>query len=81
MPLRSSPSERVTHRVCCSTGGHGHWMSEECTVFAEGCKSSNGSVSLLLELSVPYVPVAGFHSYGENYLTELNQTLAGLLLG
>lgn len=56
-------------------------MSEECTVFAEGCKSSNGSVSLLLELSVPYVPVAGFHSYGENYLTELNQTLAGLLLG
>jgi hypothetical protein len=26
-------------------------------------------------------PVAGFHSYGENYLTQLNQTLVGLLLG
>jgi hypothetical protein len=26
-------------------------------------------------------PVVGFHSYGENYLTQLNQTLVGLLLG
>src|SRR5688572_17235875 len=26
-------------------------------------------------------PVAGFHSYGESYLTQLNQTLIGLLIG
>lgn len=26
-------------------------------------------------------PVVGFHSYGENYLAQLNQTLVGLILG
>jgi len=33
------------------------------------------------QAAVSQFPVVGFHSYGENYLAQLNQTLVGLILG